>query len=345
MQMGPTLVVGILVVILVLAFAFSTGVNDAANVVAVVISTKALSPRTAVLAVGFLQFIGAYFLGTAVAETMATGVVDPNLIKQDQYGIIIIFATLLGATLWNVIGTTKGFPISSSHALVGGFAGAGVAAAGFGAVQWFNMFWIFLVLVISPVLGLVASFVLTKFTNFVAKGAKPAANKLVMGLEIFVTAGSALATGANAAQRPMGIIVFSLIVLGLYQSTTEVFVPTWVVVISGMAVSIGVLCAGKNVAKTVGTRYYRLRHINGFSVQAASASIIQLANIIGSPVSTTQVTSGAVMGTGTAERIKGVRWSLGAKVSLVWLITIPSVALASGLLYWLILNVVKFFVL
>jgi len=345
MQVELTLAAGILVIILALAFAFSTGFNDAANVVAVVISTKVLSPRKAVLAVGVLEFIGAYFLGTAVAETMGTGVVDPNLISGDKYGIIIILATLLGATLWNVICTILGFPVSASHALVGGFAGAGVAAAGFGVVQWINVFGIFLVLLVSPVLGLATSFALTKFTNFVAKGAKPAANKLVIGLEIFATIGSALATGANAAQRPMGIIVFSLIVLGLYQPATEAFVPTWVVVTCGMGVSIGVFCAGKNVVKTVGMRYYRLRHINGFSAQAASASVIQLANIIGSPVSTTQVTSGAVMGTGAAERIRGVRWSVGTRVFLVWLITMPSTAVACGLLYWLILNIVKFFTL
>jgi len=345
MQMEPTLVAGTFVIILALAFSFSTGFNDAANVVAVVISTKVLSPRKAVLVVGVLEFIGAYFLGTAVAETMGTGVVDPNLISQDEYGIIIIFATLLGATLWNVICTILGFPVSASHALVGGFVGAGVAAAGFGAVQWFNVVLIFVVLITSPVLGLVASFILTKFTNFVARRAKLTANRLVIVLEILATVGSALATGANAAQRPMGIIVFSLIVLGLYQPAAEVFVPTWVVVTCGMAVSIGVFCAGKNVVKTVGMRYYRLRHINGFSAQATSAGVIQLANIIGSPVSTTQVTSGAVMGTGAAERIKGVRWSVGTQVFLVWLITMPSVAVASGLLYWLMLNVVKFFVL
>jgi len=345
MQMEPTLVAGTFVIILALAFSFSTGFNDAANVVAVVISTKVLSPRKAVLVVGVLEFIGAYFLGTAVAETMGTGVVDPNLISQDEYGIIIIFATLLGATLWNVICTILGFPVSASHALVGGFVGAGVAAAGFGAVQWFNVVLIFVVLITSPVLGLVASFILTKFTNFVARRAKLTANRLVIVLEIFATVGSALATGANAAQRPMGVIVFSLIVLGLYQPAAEVFVPTWVVVTCGMAVSIGVFCAGKNVVKTVGMRYYRLRHINGFSAQAASAGVIQLANIIGSPVSTTQVTSGAVMGTGAAERIKGVHWSVGTQVFLVWLITMPSVAVASGLLYWLMLNVVKFFVL
>lgn len=343
--METTLVMGILIVTLALAFSFSTGLNDAANVVAVVISTGALSPRKAVFFVGILEFAGAYFLGTAVAETMGKGIIDPNLIRGDEIGIAIIFATLLGATLWNVICTLLGFPVSASHALVGGFVGAGIAATGFGAVQWFNVFLIFLVLVISPILGLVASFIVTRIANYATRAARPAINKLFIGLEIFTTVGSALATGANAAQRPMGIIVFSLIALGLYQPSIEVFVPTWVVVTCGMGVAIGVLCAGRKVIKTVGMKYYRLRHVNGFSAQFASAGVIQLANIVGSPVSTTQVTSGAVMGTGTAERIKGVRWSVGTQVFLVWLITMPSAAVACGLLYWLILNVVKFFVL
>ncbi len=341
--METELIIGIAVVILALAFSFSTGFNDAANVVAVVISTKALSPLKAVFIVGVLEFIGAYFLGTTVAETMGKGIVDPSLVSGDKYGIIIIFASLLGATLWNVICTILGFPISASHALVGAFVGAGVAASGFSIVQWSNVFLIFLVLVTSPMLGFVASFILTKFTHFVAQGTKPIINRTFVGLEIFSTLGAALATGANAAQRPMGIIVFSLITLGLYQPTAEVFVPTWVVVACGASLVLGVLFAGKNVIKTVGMRYYRIRHMSGFCAQAASAGVIQLANILGSPVSTTQVTSGAVMGTGAARRVKGVRWGVGFRVSLVWLITMPSMAIVSGLLYWLILSVVKLF--
>lgn len=239
--METELIIGAAVVILALAFSFSTGFNDAANVVAVVISTKALSPLKAVVIVSILEFIGAYFLGTGVAETMGKGIIAPNLISGDKYGVIIIFATLLGATLWNVIGTILGFPISASHALVGAFVGAGVTAAGFGIIQWFNVFLIFLVLVTSPILGLVVSFIVTKFAYFAVRRVKLTVNKLFVGLEILTTLGSALATGANAAQRPMGIIVFSLIALGLYQPTAEVFVPTWVVVTSGVSLMLGIL--------------------------------------------------------------------------------------------------------
>ena len=227
--------------------------------------------------------------------------------------------------------------------MVGGFIGAGVIAAGFSAVQWFNVFVIFTALFTSPMLGLVVSYILTKFMNFFVIGAKPAINKLFICLEIFTTFSAALATGANAAQRPMGIIVFSLITLGLYQPTAEVFVPTWVVIICGAAVSIGVLFAGQNVIKTVGMRYYRLRHLNGLAAQSTNTTVIQIANIIGLPVSTSQVTSGAVLGTGAATSIKGVRWGVGTRVFLVWFITIPVTAIVSALAYWLIINGIEFF--
>ncbi len=337
------LIIGIIVVICALAFSFSTGFNDAANVVSVVISTKAMSPLRAVVFVSILEFLGAYFLGTAVAKTIGKGIVNPDIITGDKYGIIIIFATLFGATLWNVICTILGFPVSASHALVGGFVGAGIAAAGFGVISWLNVFLIFLVLVASPMLGFIISFIMTKVTFFMARNATPKINKLFIELQIFASFGSALATGANAAQRPMGIIVFSLITLGLYRPTQEVFVPEWVVIACGASLVLGILFAGKKVIQTVGMKFYKIRHINGFCAKTATTAVVELANIIGAPVSTTQVNSGSVMGTGAAVRPRAVRWGVGANVFLVWLITMPVTAVVSGVIYFLILNIVKLF--
>ena len=184
---------------------------------------------------------------------------------------------------------------------------------------------------------------MTKITFFMARNAKPKINKLFIGLQILASSGSALATGANAAQRPMGIIVFSLITLGLYKPTSEVFVPNWVVIACGASLVLGILFAGKKVIQTVGMKFYKIKHINGFCAKTATAAVIELANIIGMPVSTTQVNSGSVMGTGAAVRPKAVRWGVGYNVFLVWLITMPVAAAISGLIYFLILNIIKLF--
>jgi PiT family inorganic phosphate transporter len=336
------LVCSILVVILALAFAFSTGFNEP-NVAAVVISTKAMPLRTALLVVSFLEFAGACLLGTAVAKTFAVGIIDPNIVSESGYGIMIILVTLLVATSWNVICTILGFPISASLSLIGGFVGAGIAAAGFGVIQWSKIFLIFGFLVTSPILGLTVSFLVTKFAYLVVQKARPSIKNLFIWLEIVTTIGLALVTGANAAQRPMGIIVFTLIIVGLYKPTAEFFVPTWVTITCGLFLALGVLSTSRKVLRTVGRGYYRIRHINGVCAQLASAGIIQIANIIGTPVSTTQITSSSVIGTGAAEGIKGVRWGVGFRVLAMWLITMPSTAIVSYLLYILAVSGLKHF--
>jgi PiT family inorganic phosphate transporter len=336
------LVCSIFVVILALAFAFSTGFNEP-NVAAVVISTRAMTLRTALIVVSLLEFIGACLLGTAVAKTFAVGIVDPSVVSNSGYGLMIILVSLIGATLWNIICTVLGFPISASLSLIGGLVGAGIAAAGFRVIQWNNILLIFGLLATSPILGLIVSFLVTKFVYLIAQSARPSIKNLFICLEIIATIGLALVTGANAAQRPMGIIVFTLITVGLYKPTAEFYVPTWVTITCGLFLALGLIFASKNVIKTVGMQYFRIRHINGFCAQIASAGIIQIANILGSPVSTTQVTSSSVIGTGAAEGIKGVRWGVGFRVLVMWLITMPSTAIISYLLYMLAVNGLKHF--
>ncbi len=332
-----TLVCCILVVMAALGFAFSTGYNEP-NVAAVVISTKAISPRKALLAVGFLEFLGACLLGTTVAKTFAVGIIDPAVVSSNRYGMVIVLVTLVVATGWNVVCTIFGMPISASMALVGGFVGAGIAAAGFGVIQWRTVLFIFGLLITSPFMGFILSYIVTKLVYLSVRKAKPMIKHLIILLEIIATAGLALVTGANAAQRPMGVIVFSLITAGILESTAENYIPTWVIVTCGLALALGIISTGRKVLRTVGRGYYRIRHINGFSAQLASTGIIQMANFIGMPVSTTQVTSSSVLGTGAAEGIKTVRWNVGFRVLGMWFITMPSTAIISYLVYLLATN-------
>jgi len=335
-----TLVCCILVVLVALAFAFSTGYNEP-NVAAIAISTQAFPPRRVLLVVGFLEFLGACFLGTAVAKTFAVGILDPAIIGDSRIGIIIILVTLLGATSWNIICTRLGFPVSASVALIGGFVGAGISAAGFSAIQWCTILLILGVLVTSPLMGLSVSYIITKLSYLVVRKAKPGIKYLFISLEIVATIASALVVGANCAQRPMGVIVFSLITAGLYKPAGEIVIPTWVVVACGLALALGVFSTGKNVLNTVGKGYYKIRHINGFCAQLASAGVIQAANFVGAPVSTTQVTSSSVVGTGAAEGVKRVRWGVGYRVMIMWLITLPSTALVSAVLYYSAVNILR----
>jgi PiT family inorganic phosphate transporter len=329
-----TLACSILVVIAALACTFSTGYNEP-NVAAIVISTKAISPRKALLAVGVMEFLGACLLGTTVAKTFAVGIIDPAIISSSRYGMIIVLVTLLVATGWSIGCAVFGFPISASMALVGGFVGAGIAAGGFGTVQWWTILFIFGLLITSPFWGFALSFVATKVAYLTVRRARPMVKRLLVFLEIIATAGLALVTGANCAQRPMGIIVFSLITADLLQSTANNYIPTWVIVSCGIALALGIISTGRKVLKTVGRGYYHIRHINGLSAQIASTGIIQVANFIGMPVSTTQVTSSSVLGTGAAEGIKTVRWNVGFRVLGMWFITMPATAIISYLVYLL----------
>jgi len=341
--MDTTLIIGILIVILALAFAFSNGFNDSANIVATVIGTRALTPMQAIIMAGIFEFVGAYFFGTAVAQTLGKGIINPNIIMGDKYGIVIIFATVLSAAGWNTICTILGFPISASHALIGGFVGAGMVAGGMDIVQWKNVLIIIIVLILSPIMGFVGSFVVTKITYFLARNAKPGINKLFRPLQIFSSMGFALSYGTNDAPKTMGIIVFSLIVLNLYKPLGNSFViPLWVTIASSLSVSLGVIFGGKSVIKTIGMNIFRIRQIHGFCTQLSGAIVIYFASIFGMPVSSTHIISGGVMGTGAAERVKAVRWEQAANIFTVWLITIPSTVIVSAIIYFLLINGIKF---
>lgn len=345
--MDSTLLLGIIAVVLTLLFSFSNGFNDSACVVATQISSRALSPYKAIFIAAVFEFIGACFLGTSVAKTIGTGIIDPQLVAGTKLGIFIIFATLIGSTLWNVLCTILGLPISASHSLIGGFVGSAVFGLGFSSVQWINIIRISGVLIVSPIIGMIAGYSFTKVTYYMSANATLRINKLFKLLQVFSSSLLALAHGTNDAQKSMGIIVFSLATLGLYSSSNlnQMVIPMWVILSCAGAMTLGILCGGWNVIKTIGSKIYKVRPIHGFCTQTSSAIVIYLSTILGFPVSTTHIVASSVMGSGSAERPKAVRWGLISNIFIIWVITIPASALISGIIYILIKYIFQTFII
>lgn len=339
--MSSTIILGIIVVILGLAFNFSNGFNDSANIIAIPIGTRALKPQKALILAGIFEFIGTYFFGHAVAKTIGSGIVDPNIFVGNKYAVIILFATLLTSTMWNVVCTILGMPISASHALIGGFIGSAVAIGGFETVQWNTVIKIFLTLILAPVAGLITAYVFTKIVYFLARGASLKINRLFEFLEVVASCFYAISHGSNDGQKAIGIITFSLIVLGLHVPQQNHFAPQWVIVACAICITLGITFGGWSVIKTIGMNIYKIKHVNGFVAQASSATVIYISSLLGLPLSTTHVITTSVMGTGAAERVKGVRWGVGRDVFLTWVITIPTTAVISFLLYYLIYVIAK----
>ncbi|MCS7152134.1 MAG: inorganic phosphate transporter [Endomicrobia bacterium] len=339
--MTTGLILGIIVVILGLAFNFSNGFNDSANIIAIPIGTRALKPGKALIIAGIFEFIGTYFFGQGVAKTIGTGIIDPNLFVGNKYAVIILFSTLLTSTVWNVVCTILGMPISASHALIGGFIGSGIAIAGFESVQWNNVVKIFITLFLAPAAGLVSSYILTKIVYSLAVGASNKINSVFKFLEVVSSAFYAVSHGSNDGQKAIGIITFSLIVLGLYKPQHGNFAPQWVIIACAVCITLGIMFGGWSVIKTIGMNIYKIKHINGFVAQGSAALVIYIASMLGLPLSTTHVITTSVMGTGAAERMKGVRWSVGKNVFITWFITIPMTAIVAFILYYLIFNLVK----
>ena len=341
--MTPTLFLAIIVVLLGLAFNFSNGFNDSANIISIPIGTRAITPAKALVLAGIFEFFGTYFFGQAVAKTIGTGIVDPGIFVGNKYAVIILFATLLTSTLWNVVCTVLGIPISASHALIGGFIGSTIGIAGVVAVKWNNVSKIFLTLLLAPVLGLVCAYILTKIIYFLTRSASRKINKLFETLEVLALCFYAVSYGSNDGQKSIGIITFSLIVLGVYTPTQNSFAPKWVIIACAVCITLGIMFGGWSVIKTIGMNIYKIKHVNGFIAQLSASLVIYLASIIGLPLSTTHVITTSVMGTGAAERVKSVRWGVGRNVVVTWFITIPTTAVVAFLDYYFIFFIVKLF--
>ena len=327
--MSPIIIV---VIVLALAFDFLNGIHDSSNVVATMISSRALSPRAALGMTAVANFFGPFIFGVAVANTIGHEIVAAEAINTN-----VLLAALISAIVWNILTWILGFPSSSSHALIGGFVGAVVMGAGWQAIQIHGMEKILITLFISPVIGFVFGYIILRLILFLSWKASPRINGFFKRGQIFTALALALSHGTNDAQKTMGIITLALVTGGYL----KVFaVPTWVILICAGMIALGTAVGGNKLIKTLGGKFYKIRPVDGFASQLASAVVILVASLVGGPVSTTQVVSSAIMGVGAAERVNKVRWGVAKEIATAWLLTIPATALVAAGIYWVIAQII-----
>ncbi len=320
------------VIVVAIIFDYINGFHDAANAIATVVSTGVLSIRTAVIIAGILNFFGAV-TGTAVAKTIAAGFADPALVSQ-----IVVLSALLGACAWNLITWWYGIPSSSSHALIGGLAGAVVAKGGLSAFRWGALYKKVLVpLVVSPAIGFVVAFVLMVGLIWLLRRRRPGTvHQASRRLQLVSACTMAFAHGSNDAQKSMGIITLALLSyiaaghsgLPSWVLPTGQNVPPWVIFACAIAIGFGTMAGGKRIIKTMGTKIIRISPLQGFAAETSGALTILVASHFGVPVSTTHCINACIMGVGASKRVSAVRWGVAGNIVIAWVLTLP----LSGLL-------------
>jgi len=335
------LVLAIATIAIVLVFEYTNGFHDAANIIATVIASRAMNPAQAVLLVAFFEFLGPLLVGTAVANTIGTFITLEDLDRV--LALIIVLCGLVGAIAWNLLTWWFGIPSSSSHALVGGLAGVVMVAAGAGHVVWGfgdllhghlnGVAKVIVALILSPLIGFWVGFALHKTMLALLRGAHPSINRDLRHLQFVTSAGLAFSHGANDAQKSMGILTLVL-VLGGFIPTFEV--PFWVMLACSFAIVLGILSGGWQIVRTLGFSIYKIRPLHALDSQMTAASVIFGSSLFGAPVSTTHVVTSSIMGIGSSERPKAVRWSKALEIVATWLITIPGAALMAISCYLLI---------
>lgn len=323
------LAVIITLVALALAFDFINGFHDAANSIATVVSTRVLKPAHAVLWAAFFNFAAFLFFETKVANTIGHGLVDASIVDST-----LIFAALLGAVFWNLVTWYYGIPSSSSHALVGGLLGSALAKAGVQSIQISGFLKVVVSIVLSPLLGLFLGFLLMRIVQRLFAGRSPfAVDHWFRKLQLVSAALYSLGHGGNDAQKTMGIIAVLLFSSGYLGDTFEV--PFWVVLACQLTMALGTLCGGWRIVKTMGSKITKLKPVGGFCAETSGALTIFLATTFGIPVSTTHTITGAIIGVGSANSIRSVRWNQTNRIVVAWVITLPVVASISALT-WII---------
>ena len=321
------LLVGLIAV--ALAFDFLNGLHDAANSIATVVATQLLSPVAAVVFAAAGNFAAYWIVGLHVAETVGSGIIDKDVVSP-----AVVFGALVGAMFWNVLTWLKGIPSSSSHALIGGLLGAGIAASGFSAIQSSGTSKTIAAIFLSPMLGFALAMILMLVTSILFKGAHPRrANGTFKLLHLISSAAYSISHGGNDAQKTMGIIAVLLYSTGHLDG--EFHVPHWVVLSCYVAIALGTLSGGWRIIKTMGTGLTRLNHHSGFCASTAGSIVVFGASAMGIPVSTTHAITGSVVGTGAARRASAVRWGVASRVVMAWFITIPASAFVGALFYLL----------
>jgi PiT family inorganic phosphate transporter len=318
----------IVIIAIALIFDFLNGLHDSSNIVATMISSRALSPQKALGMTAVAEFAGPFLFGVAVATTIGSEVVNPAAISS-----AVIIAALSSAIVWNLITWYFGWPSSTSHALIGGLIGAVAVAEGFDTIHLAGLEKVLVALFLSPVLGLVLGYLMLKMIYFLARGATPRVNTLFKRAQWGTSVALALSHGTNDAQKTMGIIAMAMVTT---RYTAEFHVPWWVITLSASAIALGTATGGWRLIRTLGGKFYKIRPVHAFGSQLTSASIILGAALLGGPVSTTQVVSSAIMGAGSADRVSKVRWTVARDIAMAWVLTIPVAALLAALLYLIV---------
>ncbi|NLN60014.1 MAG: inorganic phosphate transporter [Deltaproteobacteria bacterium] len=317
----------IFLVFVALVFDFLNGFHDSANAISTVVSTQALPPKYAVLWAAFFEFSAVFFVGVKVANTIGTGIVDPEIVND-----LLILSALGGAIIWNIITWYFGLPSSSSHALIGGIIGAAIVKAGFGILVWHGIVKITLFIVLSPAIGLILGLVIMVIVlNVNRRSSVGTSMRTFRKLQLISSAVYCMGHGGNDAQKTMGIIAIILYSHGLLGPTFHI--PMWVIVTCYVVISLGIMSGGWRIVKTMGTKITKLEPLGGFCAETAAAISIIGASLGGIPVSTTHTITGAIVGVGATKRLTAVRWGVAGNIVWAWILTIPMSALIAAFLY------------
>ncbi len=328
--METTFIVLAVVVFLALAFDFINGFHDTANAIAMSVSTRALKPRTAILLAAGMNFLGAITF-TGVAKTIGGSIADPT--KLDN-GIEIVIATLIAAIIWNLATWWFGIPSSSSHAMIGALAGAVFVGAGSDSVNWAGFLEIVEALIFSPLIAFVVGYIIMMVLKWTLGRRSPhTVNKGFRSMQIVTAALQSFAHGTNDAQKAMGIMTFALISADQWSSLEP---PLWVKLAAATAMALGTSVGGWKIIKTLGTKIFKIEPMNGFAADVSSASVIFTATLLHLPISTTHAATSSILGVGAAKRFRAVKWGMAGRIVVAWFITIPIVAVMSGLIFKLL---------
>ena len=321
------LVIGLIFV--ALSFDFINGFHDAANSIATIVSTRVLSPGQAVVWAAFFNFVAAFTFGTAVAKTIGKGMIDISAVT-----FAVIFAGLMGAIVWDLITWYFGLPTSSSHALIGGYAGAAIAKAGLGVIIPSGWSKTLIYIVLAPLMGLVLGLLIEVAIFWIFQHSSPLrVDRIFRRLQLVSAAFYSLGHGTNDAQKTMGIIAGVLFTAGYLKAFS---IPTWVILAAHTAISLGTLSGGWRIIHTMGSKITKLQPVGGFAAETAGAITLFIASHLGIPVSTTHTITGAIVGVGATRRFSAVRWGVAGRILWAWILTIPMAALIGAVTFWTI---------
>ncbi len=330
-----TLAIIVLAIAAAYIFDFLNGFHDAANSIATIVSTRVLSPRQAVAWAAFFNFIAAFFFHLKVARTVGKGIIDPSIVDP-----VVILAALLGAIFWNLFTWFYGLPSSSSHALIGGLVGAGLAKGGAAVLVGSGIRKTVVTMIVSPVVGLTLGFILMVAVYWIFRKSTPfAVDRLFRRLQLVSAACYSLGHGGNDAQKTMGVITVLLISAGIFKGDFEI--PWWVIITCHAAIGLGTLFGGWRIVHTMGSKITKLRPVGGFCAETAGAATIVANSALGLPVSTTHVITGAIMGVGATRRLSAVRWGVTGQIMTAWVLTIPAAAAVAAAFFYTITLIMK----